>query len=121
MSTYEEIGEQRLTEVVQAFVDAFFRDFVIGFLFEGRDRERIVRHELELARAHLGGPAAYRGRPLGSVHQPLKINRGHFRRRLAILRHVLVDQGLSAEVVEAWVAHDAALEAVVTTGADCVE
>lgn len=122
MSTaYEQVGEARLARAVEAFVDAFFRDFVIGFLFEGKDRARIVRHELELARAHLGGPSAYSGRPIGAVHGPLRINTGHFRRRLAILRHVLGEQGLPAEVIEAWVAHDAALEKVVTTGRDCTD
>jgi truncated hemoglobin YjbI len=106
---------------VERLVQAFAADFVIGFLFEGKDLARIARHELELARAHLGGPAAYGGRPIGAAHGPLRINRGHFRRRLTILRHILTDEGVAEGIIEGWVAHDARLESVVTTGEDCVD
>lgn len=121
MSAYEQVGEEAVQRAMTRFVDAVFKDFIIGFLFENSDRDRIIRHEVELARAHLGGPSRYTGRPLGAVHRPLRINKGHFRRRLAILEHVLTEEGLSTEVIEGWVAHDAALEAVITNGLDCVD
>ncbi len=112
-------GPEAVRVLMHDFVHRVASDFIIGFLFEGRDLARIVRHEGELAVAHLGGPAAYGGRPLGAVHRPLRINRGHFRRRLAILRTVLTEAGVSPDVVERWVAHDAALEAVITDGTEC--
>lgn len=118
---YEVVGEARLAAAVRRCVQAFANDFVIGFLFEGKDLERVARHELELARAHLGGPSAYSGRPVGAVHGPLRINRGHFRRRLAIVRHVLEEEGFPEDVIASWIAHDAKLEPVVTTGQDCVD
>ena len=122
MSDYEAIGgHEGLTRVVRAYVDRFAADFIIGFLFEGRDLARIVRHEVELAAGHLGGPSGYGGRPLAAAHRPLRINRGHFRRRLAILRHILAEQGVPDDIIDGWVAHDAALETVVTTGRDCTE
>ena len=122
MSTaYETLGEKRLASLVERLVQAFAADFVIGFLFEGKDLDRVARHELELARAHLGGPAAYGGRPIGAVHGPLRINRGHFRRRLAIVRHVLTEEGVPGHIIDDWLAHDARLESVVTTGEDCVD
>ena len=121
MTSWERLGgEPVVAALVADFVDRVFSDFVIGFLFEGRDRDRIVRHELELASAHLGGPRGYTGRPIGQLHRPLKINRGHFRRRLAILRTVLREHDVPEDIVEAWVAHDAALEGVVTDGTECV-
>lgn len=121
-SDYERVGgDEGLRQLVSAFVDRFFDDFVIGFLFTGKDRDRIVRHEVELAAAHLGGPRAYAGRPVGEVHQALKINNGHFRRRLAIVRYVLGEQGVDDEIVERWIAHDRALEPVITTGLDCLD
>ncbi len=121
MTPWERLGgEEPVRALVRDFVDRVFDDFVIGFLFQGRDRERIVTHELELASAHLGGPRAYGGRPIGQVHRPLKINRGHFRRRLAILRTVLREHHVPVDIVEGWVGHDAALEAVVTDGTECV-
>ncbi|HHO54706.1 MAG TPA: hypothetical protein ENK18_28500, partial [Deltaproteobacteria bacterium] len=103
-----------------AFVSRMHGDFIVGYLFEGRALDRIVQHEAELAISHLGGEASYTGRPIGAVHRPLRINRGHFRRRLAILRTLLSERGVPEDIIERWIAHDAALEAVVTDGIDCV-
>ncbi len=105
--------------VLTDFIGRAFDDFIIGYLFEGRDRQRIIDHEVSLAAAHLGGPRAYEGRPLGEVHQPLRINRGHFLRRLALLRTVLRDHDIDEGVITRWMDHDAKLEAVVTDGTDC--
>lgn len=119
---YERLGGREALEVlVRAMVDRFFDDFIIGFLFQGHDRERIVRHEVELAAVHLGGPLRYEGRGLGRVHKPLKINKGHFRRRLAIVRHVLTERGVPSDIVDRWVAHERSLEPSITTDVDCVE
>ena len=120
-SDYERLGgEATLKRVVGRFVDRFFADFIIGFLFEGKDRDRIVTHETALATAHLGGPRAYLGRPIGPMHQALKINTGHFRRRHAILRQVLAEEGVPADVIERWIAYEQTLEPVITTNEDCV-
>jgi truncated hemoglobin YjbI len=121
VSLWQTADEAAVRDAVRAFVQAFAEDFVIGFLFEGKDLERIAVHEFELARAHLGGEGAYAGRPIGKLHGPLRINRGHFRRRLTILRHVLSEEGLPDALIDAWIAHDQSLEDVVTNGIDCLE
>jgi len=113
-------GEEGLERLIRLFVDRVFADFIIGYQFEGRDKERIVRHETEFASAHLGGVQVYAGRPLVSAHRPLKINRGHFRRRLAILRTVLSEQGIAEDVIERWVAFERQFERAITDGTDCV-
>jgi hemoglobin len=113
-------GEDGVRAAVGAFVGRFFDDPIIGYLFEGRDRERIVRHEVELASLHLGGGLGYKGRGIGSTHAPLRINRGQFRRRLAIVRQVLLQHGAPDDVVDRWIAHERRLESVITDGTDCV-
>ena len=120
MTDFERIGEERLARAVGDFVDRFFGDFVIGFLFEGKDRDRIARHELEHASRHLGGPMPYTGRGLKPVHQPLRINKGHFRRRLAIVRHTLREHGVDDDVIERWLAFERKLEPTITTDLDCL-
>ena len=112
-------GEERLKTILADFVDRMARDFIIGWLFEGRDLDRIKQHELGFARAHLGGGGRYEGRPLGAVHQPLAINRGMFQRRLALLATVLRAHDVPEEVIERWLAHDRKLEGTVTNGQDC--
>jgi len=121
MTDYERIGgEETVNRLITAFLDLVQRDFIIGFLFEGRDMARIHRHEVEHASRLLGGPVVYTGRPIGAAHRGLHVNRGHFRRRLAILRTVLGQQGVPDDVIERWIAHDARLEPAVTDGTDCV-
>ena len=113
-------GPEAVREVIQAFVAEMADDFVIGFLFQGRDLQRVVTHEVEHATRLLGGPSAYTGRPLAAVHGPLRINRGHFRRRLALLRSLLRRRGVEEEVISRWIDHDLRLEPVITDGLDCV-
>ncbi|MCA9572583.1 MAG: hypothetical protein KC656_32305 [Myxococcales bacterium] len=113
--------EDDLARVVDAFVDRMFDDFIIGFRFEGADRERVKRFELELARKHLLGLGSYGGRPIGPLHRAQRINAGQFRRRLALLQTVALEEGLDPDVLERWVAHDRKLERAITDGTDCVE
>lgn len=121
MTDYDRVGgEDGLRRVIDAFVDRMFADFIIGFLFEGKDRDRIKRHEFELAAQHLGGPFRYAGRPVAPTHRPLRINKGQFRRRLALLRTVAREHGVPDDVIERWLAHDRALERTITDGTDCV-
>jgi len=120
MTDFERLGgEPGLRVLVTAFVDRVFADSIIGFFFVGKDRERIIEKELEHAVAHLGGPQAYSGRPIEHVHQPLRINAGQFRRRLAILRKVLAEHGADEEAAQRWLEHDSALLEKITTGGDC--
>ncbi len=112
-------GEARLGAILDDFVDRMASDFIIGWLFEGRDLARIKTHELGFAKAHLGGGGRYEGRPLGRVHQPLAIHRGMFHRRLALLATVLRDHGVADAVIERWLSHDRKLEPVISDGTDC--
>ena len=119
-SDYQALGgREAIHGHVRAFVQRFAQDFIIGYLFEGRDLERIIAHETAHACEHLGGPELYQGRPLAQVHRPLRINAGHFRRRLAIVRTVLADRGVAEPIIERWVAADARLQAAVVDGTDC--
>ena len=121
MTDYDRLGgAEVLGPLVRAFVDRMAKDFVIGFRFEGKDLDRIAHHEAELAAAHLGGPRSYTGRSIGETHAPLRINRGQFRRRLAVLATVLREHAVPEDVIERWIAHDAALESVVADPTDCV-
>jgi len=123
VTDYERIGgAEGLIAIFEDFVELIFSDFIIGFLFEGKDRRRILAKEVELAAMHLGGPRNYTGRPLDAVHKKLPINRGHFRRRMALLRKVLVAHQVDADVIERWIGHNEALvDQILGRDVDCVE
>ncbi len=112
-------GPAGVHRILDAFVRRAASDFIIGFFFQGRDLERIARHEAELVIERFGGGPAYRGRPLDRVHRPLRINRGHFRRRLAILQRVLEEHGVPEDIARRWIEEERSLAPLVTNDQDC--
>jgi hemoglobin len=107
-------GAQRLRRILVDFYDRVFADVMIGFLFRGKDRTRLVEKELELTLAAMGAEVGYTGRPLREAHAAVPILGGHFDRRQQILRETCDDQGLPAEVRDFWLAHNESLREQVT-------
>lgn len=112
-------GEPVVRAVVDRFVDRMFDDRIIGFFFEGKDREGIKRHEYAHAAAVLGAGVPYEGRPIPSLHRALRINAGQFRRRLALLRQEIERAGIPADVQELWLDGQRRMERMITDGTDC--
>ena len=112
-------GEPVVRAIVDRFVDRCFEDRIIGFLFAGKDRERLKVHEYTHTAMSLGAPVAYEGRPVVPLHRPMRLNAGHFRRRLALLRQEILRAGVSEERAEAWLAPQRALEATMSEGRTC--
>ncbi|MFN7142192.1 MAG: truncated hemoglobin [Myxococcota bacterium] len=112
-------GEAVVRAIVDRFVDRQFDDRIIGFLFSGKDRDRVKRHEYEHAAAALGAPVPYQGRPIPQLHRPMRINAGQFRRRLALLRQEIQAAGVPADIEEMWLEGQRRMERVITDGTDC--
>lgn len=112
-------GEPVVRLVVERFVERVFADAIIGFYFEGKDRGQIAAREYEHAARALGADVPYTGRPIPELHQPLRINAGQFRRRLAILAQEIDRAGVPAEVRERWLASQRAMQALIVRGEDC--
>ena len=113
-------GDAGLRRLMERFVREMSTDFVIGFLFEGKDLARISQHEAELASGLFGGAMPYQGRPLASLHRAMRIHRGHFRRRLFVLRRTLEAEAVPPDLVERWIAHHASMEHAIVLDADCL-
>jgi hemoglobin len=115
VSNFERIGgEPVLRAIIDDFIDRVFDDLMIGFFFERANKARIKELEYQHASAFLGGPDAYRGRPLREAHARHPIMGGHFARRLTLLRQVLAAHNVDAEIATAWVEHNASLRGEVT-------
>lgn len=113
-SLYEQVGgEEGLRHIVGRFVDRAFDDAMIGFLFRGADRGRVKRLEFEFASQHLGGPGGYTGRSLQSAHKAHPIERGHFDRRLQLLKEELQRAGAPNCVIVHWLEHTEARRSLV--------
>lgn len=124
MTLYEQLGgEPALRAILEDFYDRVFSDVMIGYLFRGQEKARLVRLELEHTSKVLGGPHVYTGRTMQKAHAAHRILLGHFRRRNKLLEDVLEAHAVPAPVREAWLAHARALEAAVVgpvrRGAHC--
>ena len=122
MTLFDRIGGDALRAVIADFYDRVFRDVMIGFMFQGKDRAHLVEREWELVAALLGARGVtYRGRPMREAHAQHTIFGGQFERRLQILRETLRDHGVDAEVQKAWIDHQLALRGQITRdqGSEC--
>ena len=100
---YEAIGgEPGVRVVLQSLYDRLFEDPIVGFLFQGKDKQHIVLQQLAFTCHFLGGPHEYRGRPLPEVHSALPLLAGHFDRRHRLLEQVLDEHQVADEVKRVW-------------------
>lgn len=119
---FDRIGGDALRAVLTDFYARVFRDVMIGFMFQGKDRKHLIDREYELTAALLGAPGVtYTGRPMRSAHAQHAIFGGQFERRLQILRETLRDHAVDPEIQQAWLDHQLALRGQITRdrGSDC--
>jgi len=119
---FDQIGGDALRAVLVDFYDRLFRDVMIGFMFQGKDKQQLVQREWEFTAGFLGAPGiTYSGRPMRTAHAQHRIFGGHFERRLQVLRETLADHAVAAPVRDAWIEHTQALRPQITTdvGSEC--
>ena len=118
---FEQIGEPKLRAVLADFYERVFRDVMIGFMFEGKDRARLIDKEYELVAALLGADVKYTGRPMRAAHAAHTIFGGHFERRMQLLRNVFADNAVPSEIATAWLDHAESLRSQITRdkGSEC--
>lgn len=119
MSLYDEIGgEAKVRAVLRLLYDMLFEDPMVGFLFAGKDKGRIVEQQVAFTCGFLGGPQGYSGRPLPEAHAALPLLPGHFDRRHRLLAQVLSDEEVPAQVSRAWLRIDESLRSSVLAAAE---
>lgn len=118
---FAKIGGEKLREVIADFYDRVFGDVMIGFLFTGKDKQRLIDKEWEFTAQLLGGDVAYTGKSMREAHGKSPIFGGHFERRLQLLRQAMAAHAVDEEVQRSWLAHQQALRAQITVdkGSEC--
>ena len=118
-SLYDEIGgEEGLRRVLQTLYDRLFDDVMIGFFFAGKDKEKLIEHQVWFTARFLGGPNRYEGKSLPDAHAALPILPAHFDRRHQVLREVLEAQGVPEAVRAEWLRVDASLKHAIVKSAE---
>jgi truncated hemoglobin YjbI len=124
MSLWDDAGgEEGVRKILQRLYDRLFADMMVGFLFQGKDKAKIVEHQVWFTARFLGGPQdRYTGRPMPEAHAELPLLAGHFDRRHHLLRETLEELAVPEHVVKEWLRIDQQLRtAVLKSGADARE
>jgi hemoglobin len=124
VTVWDKIGGDKLRAVVTEFYARVFPDVMIGFMFAGKDRQRLIDKEWEFVASFLGAPdVTYTGRPIRTAHAHVPIFGGQFERRLQILKETMRDQAVDPEVQRVWIDHTLALRSQVTrdVGSECAD
>ncbi len=92
------------------------KDILIGFFFACKDIDLIADRQHEFLLFAMGARTAFAGKDPKSAHRELPpILKGHFDRRLTLLKEVLEDYSLSDEDIRTWIDFEAAFRPVVET------
>lgn len=119
MTIFEQIGEDKIREIVRAFYDKAVTDPMIGYFFFGKDHEHLIKQQSAFTIGLLGGPTQYSGRPLASVHKPLGIRSGHFGRRQVILEEVLNEHDIKEPLRSQWLSLENQLRPIILGMGSC--
>lgn len=111
---FDRLGGDTLRTILADFYDRLFADAMIGFVFDGKDKARLIEKEWELTAKLLGADVAYTGRSLASAHGPHRIFGGQFDRRMQILRETLADHHVADDIAQTWLGDNAKMRAVIT-------
>lgn len=118
-SLYDAIGGEAVVRaLLTTLYVRIFADPMIGFLFAGKDRARIVEQQVAFTCRFLGGPQRYEGKPLPEAHAALPLLPGHFDRRHRLLSEVLDEAGVADEVKRVWLRIDESLRPSVLAAGD---
>ena len=118
-SMFDKIGPEKLRAVIVDFYDRVFADVMIGFHFAGKDKQRLIDKEFELAARMLGAShIEYTGKTMREAHAKHAILGGQFDRRRKILEDVLEAHGIDPEVRAQWIDHTNAMRSQITADKD---
>ena len=126
MEIYHAIGKETFEAVIRDFYDKVFDDVMIGYFFHGKDKEQLIRHQIQFTSQILGAPPVpYEGKPIQSAHQSLKgLRRPHFHRRQQILKETLEEHKVETNLINGWLQLENRLLPLVLTNAkslDCAD
>lgn len=122
--TYHEKTNVFKREIIEKVLQDYFNmavsDPMIGYLFVGKNIERLIQKEIELTLGFFDGETVYTGRSLRQVHNPLKVKKGEFDRRLILLRQAMEKNNIPQEAIEMWIAHNEHAREIITNAKlDC--
>ncbi len=108
------VNQETILQIVKDFYDLVFADVMIGYMFEGKDKQNLIQREFELTSVFFELPGKYQGRSLLEAHRLLRIQGGQFDRRMVLLRKAMEKNNLASDIMEKWLEHNEMARMIVT-------
>ena len=107
-TAYQEAGgADGVEKILRSFYQKLSKDVLVGFFFSGKDLEHIIQQQKAFLLRSMGETKTYSGKSPRTAHTHLPpILKGHFDRRLVVLRETLKEFGLSDKAAQAWVDYE---------------
>lgn len=110
-------GPERLRAILEVFYQRLLGDSLVGFFFAGRDLTKITAGQHAFLMRAFQENERFDGVHPSRAHVSLPpILRGHFDRRLVVLREVLEAEGVDPADIEAWLKVERGMRGVVQVG-----
>ena len=110
-------GPDRLREILTVFYDRLAVDPIVGFFFAGKELPKVVDGQHRFLMRAFQETERFDGIHPSKAHVDLApILRGHFDRRLVVLREVLAELGVDPADVEGWVKVEEGMRRLVQRG-----
>ncbi|MDT0353975.1 group I truncated hemoglobin [Pseudonocardia charpentierae] len=101
MSIYAALGgATTVSAAVDDFYERVLADPELAGYFSGVDVNRVKAHQRRFMTAAIGGPAAYRGRPMRRAHAGLHIRDADFDRVVGHLAATLTSLGVDSPTID---------------------
>jgi hemoglobin len=101
MSIYAALGgATAVSAAVDDFYERVLADPELAGYFTGVDVNRVKAHQRMFMTAALGGPAAYRGRPMREAHAELHLRDADFDRVVGHLAATLTSLGVGCPTID---------------------
>jgi len=104
-------GSEKVYAVHQRFYDAMFNDAYLGPFFHHRTPKHLVEQQTAFMVAAFGGENHYQGQPPAFIHMHMFITREMSDIRTTYLRNALIEEGMSEDICQRWLAIDHAFHA----------
>ncbi len=109
-------GESQLQAILDRFYEKMQEDVLIGFFFSNKDIRKIARMQKAFLMKAWGIEKEYTGKKPNEAHEELPpILKGHFDRRIVLLRQTLEEHKIPEDFIKVWIKFESGFRKVIQT------
>ncbi|MDZ4676664.1 MAG: group 1 truncated hemoglobin [Oligoflexia bacterium] len=97
-------GETGIEKILIRFYEKMAKDIMLGFFFDNKNLNHIIQQQKTFLLRAMGKNYQYFGKSPTTAHLEMPpILKGHFDRRVVLLRETLTEVGMREESIQTWI------------------